>query len=106
MAGEFARTHTELREVTCFAGPQTVRGILMRFTHPRLRSNTRARARTWSGASQSPAHAYLGFVRTHLRLCSDARVRGLKFSHPWISHFRREVRILPFYIAIRPYLPS
>jgi hypothetical protein len=26
MAGEFARTHTELREVTCFAGPQTVRG--------------------------------------------------------------------------------
>jgi hypothetical protein len=76
MAGEFARTHTELREATCFAGPQTVRGILMRFTHPRLRSNTRARARTWSGASQSPAHAYLGFVCTHLRLCSDARARA------------------------------
>gem|GEM_PF-3377933 len=46
MAGEFARTHTELREVTCFAGPQTVRGDLnevhspkVTFEYPRAGSN-------------------------------------------------------------------
>jgi hypothetical protein len=46
MAGEFARTHTELREGTCFAGPQTVRGDLnevhspkVTFEYPRAGSN-------------------------------------------------------------------